>query len=267
MRQCPKALTPTRCTGAAGGALTSMRVFQVGHLGDLWSFWGRHIIPMATFTGHCRWNCCTVFRYLEHKRMFKLRLLSRNDQLTYQTNSNNQICWNDSNQWGNSPNVSMWIFNLPGQSWPIHDLRRPYIPTAQPVDLPDRIWRIFPPVPTALSTKGSWFFDREASDSVVQVLWSVFLMTRASNSPDLHQYFGDMPDMLWNWRCKPICITSFSQIYLFWISYIWSLRSTYSQLNMKRVKLCSLMPQHRWSHTHCGCSFMRWRCWWSAVEC
>ena len=31
MRQCPKALTPTRCTGAAGGALTSMRVFQVGH--------------------------------------------------------------------------------------------------------------------------------------------------------------------------------------------------------------------------------------------
>ena len=218
MRQCPKALTPTRCTGAAGGALTSMRVFQVGHLGDLWSFWGRHIIPMATFTGHCRWKLLHGFSGIwSTKGCLNCGLLSRKDQLNYQTNScqNNRKCWNASNQWGKSPNVSMWIFNLPGQSWPIHDSRRSYIPTTQPVDSRDRIWRIFSPVPTALSTKGSWFFDREASDSVVQVLWSVFLMTRASNSPDLHQYFGDMPDMLCNWRCKPICITSFSQIYLF----------------------------------------------------
>lgn len=72
MRQCPKALTPTRCTGAAGGALTSMRVFQVGHWEICDVFEDAILFPMATFTGHCRFSgiwstkgCLNCGYYLE----------------------------------------------------------------------------------------------------------------------------------------------------------------------------------------------------------
>ncbi len=273
MRHCSKALTPTRCTGAAGGALTSMRVFQVGHW-EICDVFDDAMLQWWLSLAIANANCCTGFQvFWALKDFWIVAVMIRKDKKeslkdstiletmsstikqtpvriikhagmiaisgatvpwyqcvssTCQANHNQWMTWEDRILWFTGPDLKMLFFTS------THRLFH------------QRIMVLWP-----------WSIRFCGAGTVISVSHDVCFKL-----PGFASIF---------WRCALKFEMQTNLHHIIFTNFVSNNlgESTYSRRIWKGVKLClclcCLMPQHRWGHTHCGCSFMRWCCWWSAT--